>query len=144
MKLGGILRLLFDFWFAIGSKLFNILVDLLEWISQQQGVSFLSPLYEWFHDHWPPRILHVSTKFDTITQVCKWLGIPLALEKVEGPSTSLNFLGCKCISQQTNHRELENYWASGCLRKGHQTWDYLTHRSATACHEDHPTWQNIP
>ena len=30
---------------------------------------------------------------DIIKQVCERLGIPLALEKVEGPSTSLNFLG---------------------------------------------------
>ena len=34
-----------------------------------------------------------QTNLDNIVKCCKALGVPLALEKVEGPSTLLPFLG---------------------------------------------------
>ena len=41
----------------------------------------------------PPGLNICQQNLATIKRVCHWLGIPLALEKVEGPSTSLDFLG---------------------------------------------------
>ena len=41
----------------------------------------------------PPDSSICEHNLDIFTQVCDGLGIPLATEKVEGPSTSLNFLG---------------------------------------------------
>ena len=61
-------------------KLFNILADLLQWISQQQGVSYIMMIFL------PLALTNVSI----IKECCEILGIPLALERVEGPSTSLS------------------------------------------------------
>ena len=41
----------------------------------------------------PPTSLKCQEDLHTIIRVCKDLGVPLALEKIEGPSTTLPFLG---------------------------------------------------
>ena len=74
-------------------RLFNILADLLEWILQQEGVSPCLHYLDDFLTVGPPQSSLCQQNLDTIQQVCEWLGIPLALDKVAGPSTSLNFLG---------------------------------------------------
>ena len=74
-------------------KLFNILADLAAWIMQQQGVSCLLHYLADFLTMGPPGSDKCHRNLQTITNVCDMLGIPLALEKVEGPSTSLTFLG---------------------------------------------------
>ena len=74
-------------------RLFNVLADLLEWILKQHGVSFCIHYFDDFLTIGPPNSFTCQQNLNTIQQVCEQLGIPLALEKVEGPSTSLNFLG---------------------------------------------------
>ena len=74
-------------------KLFNILTDLLAWITKQQGVSFSMHYLDDFLLVGPPDSSICQHNLDIFTQVCKELGIPLATEKVEDPSTSLTFLG---------------------------------------------------
>ena len=74
-------------------RLFNVLADLLEWILKQYGVSFCLHYLDDFLTIGAPGSSTCKRNLDTIQQVCEWLGIPLALEKVEGLSTSLNFLG---------------------------------------------------
>lgn len=74
-------------------RLFNVLADLLEWILQQKGVTFSLHYLDDFLTAGPPRSDICQKNLEAIQQVCHWLGIPLALEKVEGPSTSLGFLG---------------------------------------------------
>ena len=90
------------FGFRSVPKLFNILADLLEWILQQQGVSSCIHYLDDFLTIGPPKSSSCRWNLDTIKHVCQWLGIPLALEKVEGPSTSLKFLG---ITFDTIHME---------------------------------------
>jgi len=74
-------------------KLFNILADLLSWLLEQMGVS---PVLHYLDDFLTmgapdaPSCLH---NLQVIKGVCQHLGIPLAVEKVEGPSNSLTFLG---------------------------------------------------
>ena len=47
-----------------------------------------------FLDNWPPPHAPVCKQsLDTFMHLCDNLGIPLASEKIEGPSTSLFFLG---------------------------------------------------
>ena len=73
-----------------------MLTDLLEWILKQRGVSFCIHIFHYLDDFLaigPSDSFTCQRNLHTIQQVCKQLGIPLALEKVEGPSTSLNFLG---------------------------------------------------
>ena len=74
-------------------RLFNILADLLEWILQQEGVSVCLHYLDDFLTVGPPKSPVCQQNLDTIRQMCGWLGIPLALDKVAGPSTSLDFLG---------------------------------------------------
>ena len=74
-------------------KLFNILADLLSWILEQQGVS---PLLQYLDDFLlmaPPQSSQCQDNFLIVQHICSLLGIPLALENVEGPTDSLTFLG---------------------------------------------------
>ena len=41
----------------------------------------------------PPSSNQCHQSLDIFKQTCQKLGVPLAIEKVEGPSTSLTFLG---------------------------------------------------
>jgi len=50
----------------------------------------------------PPNSLICQNNLTTIKEVCLQLGVPLALEKVEGPSDLLTFLG---IALDTQHME---------------------------------------
>ena len=74
-------------------KLFNILAEFLAWIAQQHKVSFLIHYLDDFLTMGPPSSLSCQHNLDTITQICNYLGVPLALEKVKGSLTSLPFLG---------------------------------------------------
>ena len=72
-------------------NLFNILAGLLYWVTMQEGVTFLMHYLDDFLMFGPSDspVCHLNT----FTQVCDELGIPLATEILEGPSTSLTFLG---------------------------------------------------
>ena len=74
-------------------KLFNILAEFLAWIARQRNVSFLIHYLDDFLTMGPPSSVSCQHNLDTIIQICNYLGVPLALEKVEGPSTALTFLG---------------------------------------------------
>ena len=87
-------------------KLFNILADLLYWVTTQQGVTFLMHYFDDFLMFGPSDspVCHLNT----FTQVCDELGIPLATEKLEGPSTSLTFLGIiKTSGSESRPRKVE-------------------------------------
>ena len=74
-------------------KLFNILADLLSWIVEEKGVA---PILHYLDDFLllaPPSSDACLSNLNIVKDVCLQLGIPLALEKLEGPSQSLTFLG---------------------------------------------------
>ena len=74
-------------------KLFNVLADLLEWILLHLGVSVLLHYLDDYLTMGPPNTQICHQNLRLLTEVCAMLGIPLALEKVEGSSTILEFLG---------------------------------------------------
>ena len=74
-------------------KLFNILADLLTRVLTRQGVTFVLHYLDDFLTLGPPASNICQQNLNIIQKVCTSLGIPLALEKVEGPSTTLTFLG---------------------------------------------------
>lgn len=74
-------------------KLFNVLADLLEWVAGQQGVSSLLHYLDDFLTMGAPGSDECQHNLHILIQVCQLLGIPLALEKVVGPITVLDFLG---------------------------------------------------
>lgn len=70
-------------------KLFNVLADLLTGVLTRQGTSFILHYLDDFLTLGPPASNTCEQNLSTIRKVCASLGIPLALEKVEGPSTTL-------------------------------------------------------
>ena len=65
--------------------------DLISWILTQMGIS---PVFHYLNDFLilgPPGSFTCASNLDTIKEVCSTLGIPLALEKVEGLSTAPHF-----------------------------------------------------
>ena len=65
------------------------------WYAQQNGVSFVIyylDAYD-FPTVGPPSLEICQQNFDILLHLCDYLGIPLMLEKVEGPSTTILFLG---------------------------------------------------
>ena len=74
-------------------KLFNIMADLLSWVAQKAGVSYLIHYLDDYLTVGPPLSQVCQNNVDIFTSLCKDLGVPLATDKLEGPSTSLSFLG---------------------------------------------------
>ena len=85
-------------------KLFNILAEFLAWIVRQSNVSFLIHYLDDFLTMGPPSSPVCQHNLDTIIQTCDYLGVPLALEKVEGPLTTLPFLGIVLDTSRTEAR----------------------------------------
>ena len=57
------------------------------------GVSFLMHYLDDFLKIGPPNSTICYHNLNTIIRMCKLLGVPLAVEKVSGPSTTIEFLG---------------------------------------------------
>ena len=74
-------------------KLFNIMADLLSWAAQKAGVSYLIHYLDDYLMVGPPLSQVCQNNVEIFTSLCKDLGVPLATDKLEGPSTSLSFLG---------------------------------------------------
>ena len=71
----------------------NIMADLLAWILEQQGVSILMHYIDDFLTMGCPMSPECQLNLDILIQVCSLLNIPLAIQKVEGPTPCLDFLG---------------------------------------------------
>ena len=81
------------FLLCSATKLFNLMADLLSWIATQEGMQcILHHLDDFLITALPhsPLCQHSLEKF---AWLCNTLGIPLASDKVEGPTSSLSFLG---------------------------------------------------
>ena len=95
MKRGG--KLLIDtclpFGLRLAPKLFNIMPESLAWILLDQGVTYLIHYLDDFLTVGPPNSEECQQNLDVILQVCQALGVPLAVDKIGGPSQILEFLG---------------------------------------------------
>ena len=74
-------------------KLFNVLADLLEWILREHGVSLLLHYLDDYLTMGPLQRQICLQNLRLLIEVHAMLSIPLALEKVEGLSTTLEFPG---------------------------------------------------
>ena len=84
-------------------KLFNILADLLSWATQEAGVSYLIHYLDDYLTIGPPLSQVCQRNVDFFISLCKDLSVPLVTDKLEGPATSLCFLG---IILDTNRMEI--------------------------------------
>ena len=74
-------------------KIFNSIADLLQWIIIDHCHIFVIHYLDDFLLIDPPRSSHCAKALDKTLAICQGLGIPIALEKLEGPSTQLTSLG---------------------------------------------------
>ena len=74
-------------------KLFNALADALEWCVAQEGVDSMFHYLDDFAVVGPPNSEACAQYLHTLVRVCNDLGVPLAPEKQEGPTSVITFLG---------------------------------------------------
>ncbi len=74
-------------------KIFTALADALEWCFRRRGVTEVDHYLDDFITIGPPGDVECQCNLSIIQDVCRSLGVPLAVEKVEGPATCLTFLG---------------------------------------------------
>ena len=73
-------------------KIFNAIADLLQWIIIDQCHTFVIHYLDNFLLVGPPDTSQCANALERSLAICSWLGIPIAQENVEGPSTTLIFL----------------------------------------------------
>ena len=80
-------------------KIFSAVADALEWILTQQGVSHSIHYLDDFFTVGSPTSKECSNNLHQIMETCKLLGVPLAPEKIVGPTCQLTFLGIEIDSE---------------------------------------------
>ena len=74
-------------------KIFNSVADALEWCITKQGVTYIFHYLDGFLVMGPPQSDACKANLHILEMVCARLGVPLAPEKQEGPTTTPIFLG---------------------------------------------------
>ena len=82
------------FGLRLAPKIFTVVADALEWCARQRGgIPFIDHYLDDFIIVGPPYSEACSHGLAALEAECDALGVPLAPEKKEGPSTRLTFLG---------------------------------------------------
>ena len=128
-------------------KLFNVLADLLSWILEQHHVSPILHYLDDFLTMGPQHSPTCANNLTVIKEICALLGIPLALEKIEGPSHCLTFLGITLDTQSMQARQTATHPKPGgslvIPQKSHEKRDTVPGRPAAACHQGGNPWKDI-
>ena len=74
-------------------KIFTAVADGLEWILRQRGIRYIDHYLDYYVTFGPAGSPECAKALGLIQQTCRELGVPLAMEKLEGPATCLTFLG---------------------------------------------------
>jgi len=74
-------------------KIFTAVADMLEWVFRKRGVERVSHYLDDFILLGPACDVACQKGLDVVLETCELLGVPLAMEKLEGPTTCLTFLG---------------------------------------------------
>lgn len=74
-------------------KIFNCIADALQWIAKSQGITYLDHFLDDYITVGAPNSSECSDNLCLLILLCSILGLPLAVEKKEGPTTCLTFLG---------------------------------------------------
>ena len=86
------------FGLASAPAIFSAVAEALEWILRRRGVRGVLHYLDDFLLMGAPGSHECSHVLATTFSTCEELGVPLALEKVEGPAASLTFLGIRLCS----------------------------------------------
>ena len=74
-------------------KIFTAVADALEWIIKREGVRSVMHYLDDFLLAGPPGSLQCARDLNTLLSSFSRLGVPVATQKLEGPTTCLTFLG---------------------------------------------------
>ena len=74
-------------------KIFTAVADALEWVLRQNGVVYVDHYLDDFILFGPSGSSQCADALQRTLQICKRLGVPLAMEKLEGPVECITFLG---------------------------------------------------
>ena len=85
-------------WPSLGAPRFSV-AEALEWIMRQNGVTKVDRYLDDFITMGPPNSEACSTNLHQIRAVCEDLGVPLAMDKLDGPTQCLTFLGIEIDTQ---------------------------------------------
>ena len=93
----------FDTCFPFGLRsapyLFNQYAEALQWmLHHNHGLTHILHYLDDFFIAGPPESTQCAANLHQFLQVCDSLGIPVAMDKVEGPATTLTFLGLELDS----------------------------------------------
>ena len=72
--------------------IFNCLAEAIEWIAKQEGVTHIHHYLDDYFFAGTPGSAQCAQHLHTLTTLCGSLGVPLAEEKLEGPTTCLEYL----------------------------------------------------
>ena len=84
-------------------KIFTTVADALMWIMQKHGIQYAIHYLDDFLFVGRPESPQCAEALDTALRICRWLGVPVASQKIEGPCKQLTFLG---IEIDTNSMQL--------------------------------------
>ena len=136
-------------------KIFSAVADALKWILTQQGVSHSIHYLDDFFTVGSSTSSECNNNLHWIMETCKLLGIPLAPEKIVGPTCQLTFLGIEIHSEslqlclpQKKIGKTETANKCKMVDKGkqlpfHARWSHLEEHSSGAssiCHVFQKTW----
>ena len=80
-------------------KVFTAVADALEWVIRQRGVTMVDHYLDDFVTLGRSASPECSQNLRTVLAVCEELGVPLAVDKLEGPADRLTFLGIEIDTQ---------------------------------------------
>jgi hypothetical protein len=81
------------------AKIFSAVADAAEWIARQAGIQFIIHYLDDFLIIGAPASEECHKALVCVRSLFEKLGLPLAIEKVEGPATRIVFLGFELDSQ---------------------------------------------
>ena len=80
-------------WIALCTKAVQNTSQFVHLDPQAARSAHGTPLFRWFSNIRATWHQYLPATLESVKHICQLLGVPLALEKVEGPSTQLTFLG---------------------------------------------------
>lgn len=118
----------FPFGLRSAPKIFNALADAIQWIALQKRVSRLYHYLDDFICVGPPDSDVCGKDLATVVSTCEALGVPIAEEKLEGPSEILTFLGIELDTRRMQMRlpqekldrlvtTIEQWWGRKAAKK---------------------------
>ena len=81
-------------------KIFTAVADALEWVVLQRGVTWVAHYLDDFITMGPASSEVCGQNLEQILATCGELGVPLAADKMEGPSPCLTFLGIEMDTEE--------------------------------------------